>query len=259
MVDVAVSLATRGHRGQILALSRRGLIPRAHGRFSPLPTKGPDPQPMRLSHMVRWVRHRAAEVGWWEAIDSLRPVSSAIWRRADLATRRRFLRHLRPWWDVHRHRMAPAIADRIGEMQSSRRLTILAGRVTRTAPRAAGVDITWRPRGRRVDEHLRAARIINCTGPGGSPAEASEPLILDLLARGDVRLDPLELGLEVDGQCQLVGQSGKPDARLYAVGPITRGSFWETVAVPDIRNQVATVAARIAEQIADPPRSSLRA
>ena len=106
---------------------------------------------------------------------------------------------------------------------------------------------------------LHAARIINCTGPGGSPAESREPLILDLLGRGEVRADPLGLGLEVDGQCHLIGRGGKPDPRLFAVGPITRGSFWETVAVPDIRNQVASVAAHIVLLLAEPRRETLTA
>jgi uncharacterized NAD(P)/FAD-binding protein YdhS len=126
MVDVAISLEARGHQGPITAISRRGLTPRAHGDFAPIPAKGGDPQPMRLSQMVRRVRSRSAEAGWRAAIDALRPETQTIWRRADLATRQRFLRHLRPWWDVHRHRMAPAVAGRIGEMRSSGRLTVLA-------------------------------------------------------------------------------------------------------------------------------------
>jgi uncharacterized NAD(P)/FAD-binding protein YdhS len=248
MVDVAVSLESRGHRGEIIALSRRGLIPRAHGRFAPLPSAAALP-PMRLSQLVRWVRRRAGEVGWRQAIDDLRPATQALWRRADLSTRRRFLRHLRPWWDVHRHRMAPAIAGRIGEMRSSGRLTVLAGRILSAAPRGGGAAVTWRPRGRLADSRFDVARVINCTGLGGPPSEARDPLVTDLLQRGEARLDPLGLGLEVDSQCRLIGRGGEPNPQLYAVGPITRGSFWETVAVPDIRNQVAAVAMCVSEQL----------
>jgi uncharacterized NAD(P)/FAD-binding protein YdhS len=74
-------------------------------------------------------------------------------------------------------------------------------------------------------------------------------LIRRLLDRCDARLDPLGLGLDVDGECRLIGRNGEPDARLYAVGPITRGSFWESTAVPDIRDQVAAVAAGVAAQL----------
>jgi uncharacterized NAD(P)/FAD-binding protein YdhS len=31
------------------------------------------------------------------------------------------------------------------------------------------------------------------------------------------------------------------------VGPLTRAAFWEIIAIPDIRNQCAALAARLAE------------
>jgi uncharacterized NAD(P)/FAD-binding protein YdhS len=250
MIDMAVSLGAANHQGPIVAISRRGLTPQVHGRFAQLPAAGPEPPSMRLSQMVHWVRQRAAEVGWYEAVDALRPVTHAIWTRADLATRRRFLRHLRPWWDVHRHRVAPATAELIGEMRSSGRLKVLAGRITQTSAEDEGARIAWRPRGGVAVESFHVTRIINCTGPGAARSEASDPLFRDLLQRGLARIDPMGLGLEVDGQCQLIGRDSRPDPLLYAVGPITRGSFWETVAVPDIRNQVAAVAARLVERLA---------
>lgn len=209
--------------------------------------------------MLRAVRRRAAEVGWWEAVDALRPSTQAIWRLADIDTRRRFLRHLRPWWDVHRHRMAPAIADRIEAMRSSGRLRVFAARIGQTAARPAGVDVTWRPRGGLALERLRVARIVNCTGAGAATSEARDPLIRALVDQGAARLDTLGLGLEVDGECRLIGRGGEADPRLYAIGPITRGSFWETNAVPDIRNQVAAVAARIGAQLARTPHETLSA
>jgi uncharacterized NAD(P)/FAD-binding protein YdhS len=33
---------------------------------------------------------------------------------------------------------------------------------------------------------------------------------------------------------------------LFAAGPLTRAAFWEIVAIPDIRNQCAELAARLA-------------
>ena len=257
MVDMAVSLEAANHRGPIVAISRRGLAPRVHGRFAQLPLDAPEPPSAELSQMVRWVRRRAADVGWYEAIDALRPVTHAIWGRADLATRRRFLRHLRPWWDVHRHRMAPATAQLIGEMRSSGRLQVLAGRIARTSPEGGGARVVWRPRGGVADETFQVARIINCTGPGAARSEAREPLIRDLMQHGLAQIDPLGLGLEVDGQCRLVGRDGAAELPLYAVGPLTRGSFWETVAVPDIRNQVAVVAGRLIERLAPTPEPAL--
>jgi uncharacterized NAD(P)/FAD-binding protein YdhS len=44
---------------------------------------------------------------------------------------------------------------------------------------------------------------------------------------------------------RVLDASERPDPRLFAVGPITRGAFWEVTAVPDIRNQVAGLAQTI--------------
>jgi uncharacterized NAD(P)/FAD-binding protein YdhS len=37
-----------------------------------------------------------------------------------------------------------------------------------------------------------------------------------------------------------------PSPALYAIGPLSKGAFWEIVAVPDIRGQVAGVAKAVA-------------
>jgi uncharacterized NAD(P)/FAD-binding protein YdhS len=44
----------------------------------------------------------------------------------------------------------------------------------------------------------------------------------------------------------VIGAGAAADGRLYAVGPLTRGTFWEIVAVPDIRGQARRVADSIA-------------
>jgi uncharacterized NAD(P)/FAD-binding protein YdhS len=250
MVDVALALDARGHAGPILAISRRGLAPRRHGPVSPIPgipaaAEGP------LSRRLRATRQRARIVGWRAAIDELRPFVQAIWRSADLAERRRFLRHLRPWWDVHRHRMAPAVADRIEAMRDSGRLTLAAGRILRVEPRAEGLAVTWRPRGAEVEAVLQVGRIINCTGPGGDLLRTGDPLLRSLVRQGVARADPLGFGVEIDDDGRLIDAQGLADPRLFAVGPITKGSLWEIVAVPDIRNQVASLAARLGPSLSN--------
>jgi fatty acid desaturase len=60
--------------------------------------------------------------------DGLRPHLPALWNRLPPEEKSRFLRHVRPYWDVHRHRMAPEIARRIADLQQSGHLSILAGR-----------------------------------------------------------------------------------------------------------------------------------
>ncbi|HYE29265.1 MAG TPA: FAD/NAD(P)-binding protein [Allosphingosinicella sp.] len=234
MVDMAVSLEEAGFAGRITACSRRGLVPRAH--VSPPPTPLAGRPPARLAALVRHVRTGAP---WRAAVDGLRPHSAALWRGLEESERRRFLRHLRPWWDVHRHRIAPEAATRIGTMVDSGRLEVVAGRIA--AVEDGEVTIARRGGGllRR-----RFAAAINCTGPEGQVGRTRDPLIRQLLATGRARPDRLGLGLDVDPASRVIGDEGSPT--LYALGPLTRGAFWEIVAVPDIRGQAAGVAAAIA-------------
>jgi len=252
MVDIALSLKARGQEGTLFGLSRRGLTPRRHGGLPPAAYETPLVPDAPLSGLLRWQRQRADKLGWREAIDALRPATQALWRGASPAKRRRFLRHLRPWWDVHRHRMAPAVADRVEALRAAGQLVTAAGRLVSASQRGLSVEVVWRPRGQDHDRSARFGRIINCTGPGGDPALAG-PLIRGLIAKGAARPDALRAGLDVDDACRVIGADGAANPSLYAVGPITKGSFWEVSAVPDIRNQVVEVAADVLGQLATQP------
>jgi len=248
MVDVALSLARRGHRGKILALSRRGLAPRSHADNRSAHHGTHSMAPMGLSQLVRWVRHSAAEIGWRAAIDSLRPHTQRIWREASLLERRRFLRHLRPWWDVHRHRMAPPVAAKIEGLRVAGRLDIAAGRLIGAEPAdeaSAAVAVAWRERGDGGETRKTFGRVINCTGSGSNMRGAHAGLIRALIERGEARIDCLGLGLDVDGAGRLHAGDGALQPNLFALGPITRGAFWESMAVPDIRIQAANLAERL--------------
>jgi uncharacterized NAD(P)/FAD-binding protein YdhS len=233
MVDMAVSLEEAGFEGRITAVSRRGLVPRAH--VVPAAAALERALPERLAELVREVRSRSP---WRASVDGLRPLSIALWQGLSEAEQRRFLRHLRPWWDVHRHRIAPGVAARIEALRGSGRLEVAAGRIARVE----GETVTIARRGGGTLER-RFAAVINCTGPEGDIRRIDDPLIRSLLASGRARPDRLGLGFEVDEGSLVVGSG--PSPACYAVGPLTKGAFWEIVAVPDIRGQVAGVARSI--------------
>ncbi|HEX7782960.1 MAG TPA: FAD/NAD(P)-binding protein [Sphingobium sp.] len=235
-VDVALTLDARGFAGGIVALSRRGLSPRAHAAGGP-PPRSLDRPPFSGSALVAHVRRRADELGWRLAVDELRPHTQNIWRSASEEEQRRFLRHLRPYWDVHRHRLAPDVAQRIAAMQADGRLTFAAGRVTRVAATDGALAVAWQPRGASAESRMQVSRIINCTGPQGDLLRTEEPLLKSLVDQGLIRPDRLNLGIDVDQAGRAVRRDGGSDDRLFAVGPMTRGAFWEIVAVPDLRHQ----------------------
>ena len=246
MVDVAVMLEARGLGGRIVALSRRGLLPHRHA-VPPQPWRPIAERPRGgAATLLRATRHRAMAIGWREAVDELRPFTQAIWANAAADQRARFLRHLRPWWDIHRHRLAPPVADRIAAMRANGRLIVAAGKIEGALERDEGVEIAWRARGEDAPRRLLAQRIVNCTGPQGDLARTTETLLARLVARGAIRADPDRLGIDVDARTNVIGSDGQARARLFALGPMTRGAFWEIVAVPDVRRQTWDLARRLA-------------
>ena len=255
MIDTVISLLDRGHHGPIYALSRRGLLPRVH-----LPTQGgalPAPwvfdEPPRATSLVsllRLVRAACDEAekqgrGWRVVIDGLRSHTQRLWQDMPLPERARFLRHLRPWWDVHRHRTAPQIMERILQARDRGQLRLLTGRVTSKDRRPSGFAVTVAPRGRQIPLSLVVDRIIDCSGPRTDCTKIDQPLLRQLLCEGRIRPDPLRLGIEVEPDGAVVGRNGRAAPDLFAIGPITKGTFWEIVAVPDIRVACERLAERL--------------
>ncbi|MFV0623318.1 FAD/NAD(P)-binding protein [Sphingomonas sp. ac-8] len=244
MVDVVLMLDARGFAGRIVAISRRGLAPHRHAAAQPWDKLAEKPAASGAK-LVRSVRARAEAIGWRNAVDELRPFTQALWAQAGQDDRARFLRHLRPWWDVHRHRLAPQVADRLAALRASGRLTIVAGKTLGFTEDEDGVTVRYRPRGADAADTMLVQRIVNCTGPQGDLLRTSEPLLRTLAQRGAIRPDPEHLGLDVTTAGQVVRADGSASERLFALGPMTRGAFWEIVAVPDIRRQTWDVARRL--------------
>lgn len=258
-VDLTLTLLDQRHRGPIRLLSRRGLLPRVHcEQHAWPPWLDPTARPQGLSTLL-WIARRevqaAARAGvpWQAVIDALRPDTQALWLDLTRDERRRFLRHLRPWWDAHRHRMAPRSAARLAEAKAGGGFEVLAGKLLAVEPEDGNVTLRWRPRHRSEEQSLQVQRVIDCTGGEADPRRLSDPLVATLLRRCIGRADAHGLGLDVDRSCRLLDQEGRPMRRLYALGPLTRATFWEVTAMPDIRVQAARLAERLVEELAAVP------
>lgn len=241
MVDMIQSLVARGWKGQATALSRRGLMPRAHARLADQPADldaealtGPVSQ--RLSAARRIACRVDCASGWRGVMEAYRPITADLWIKASTDQRARMVRHLRPWWDVHRHRIAPRIGEALDALKAARRLTIHAGRLGAVETDADSVWAGWTPRHGGTPPPLNAAWLIDCTGPAHSAA--TDPLTAPMIASGRARLDALRLGLDLDASGRVLHADGAADPRLFVLGPPARAAFWETIAVPDIRKRI---------------------
>jgi uncharacterized NAD(P)/FAD-binding protein YdhS len=246
MVDVALSLDDAQRGRPILALSRRGLAPLEHDGAPPAQPLPPPPEDLSPLGAFSWLKETAAEHGWRTAIDAVRASTQPLWRNWSVEQKQAFLRHARPFWEIHRHRLAPQVARRIAALRATGQLTIAAGKIRELALKPDGWALCkWRGRGERETYVARAAAVINCTGPTGDVLLSTDPLIQDLVRRGLARPDALRLGFDIDEANRLRDVSGVASPTLFAVGPATRGAHWEITAVPDIRGQAAAVARAI--------------
>lgn len=254
MLDVLISLRARGHTGPVLALSRRGLLPQGHRR-----NEGP-PQPWALDPAIarsqplrrqlrlfraELARARAAGVDWRDVWAAFRAATPQAWQALTARGRSQFLRHLLPYWDVHRHRAAPQARAVLEEDLATGRLQHAAGRVVAVKPDGEGLRLTWRPRGRTELRHFSAARVINCSGPSSIIDAASSPLLWGLQQAGRLQPCPHGLGLLVDERLQVRNAQGDGQAGLFYIGPHLRAQRWEATAVPELREHAAAVAAAL--------------
>ena len=251
MADAVLALDAQGHRGPIVAFSSRGLLPQEHDHVRPYPLflDGADGAlgPLELLRRVRReVAGTGQRYGWRSVMDALVPVTDALWQSAGEAGRRQFLRHLRPWWDVHAHRLSPNIAGRLALLQAQGRLRIVPGRLVSVTAEPERLRVVISRRGIGGHWRLDVGHFIVCSSPRCDYERISDPLMRALLAGGLARPDGLQLGLEVSGESELVGAQGHVTPGLYALGPTCRGQLWEVTSLPDIRAQAARLAGHLA-------------
>jgi uncharacterized NAD(P)/FAD-binding protein YdhS len=223
-------------------------VPRSHGPIAAAPEGFVHALPSSLRAVVRYVRQLSANdpngEKWRRALTELRGIAPSLWRGWTIAERRRFLRHVRPFWEVHRHRLAPRVHARIQRAIDSGRLIIAKGRITHIEALGAD-DLRVSVRYGRATQTLDVARVVNCTGPEANPAHANNPLLQGLISDRIARPDALGLGLAVDSESRVVSLNGSAHGTLYAVSSLTRGSRWEVTAIPELREQANAVVRRV--------------
>lgn len=179
-------------------LSRRGLIPCVHDLGKGWPTDWTETLPNTARCLLSAVRREVGQAisannDWQGVIDSLRPNSHRIWRALPLEEQRRFLRHIRPYWEAHRHRFAPQVQRVLDKLQAENRLSVIAGRVLGSRDKPTGTEVRYRTRTTGDESILQVDRILNCTGPEADFRKLQDPLTRSLMLQGLARADALSL------------------------------------------------------------------
>ncbi len=247
-IDIVQELESRGHTGTIHALSRRGLRPQEHQSAAPYRDfLAGEILPTDMLSLFRRVRHEiriAARAGidWRPVLDAIRPYATDLWRNLSWPERARFMRHVRPFWEIHRHRLAPPVAEKIEALRASNRLRFHAGRLLKLIEKPESVEAQFRLRRTGLVQTVGVAKVINCTGPRSDYSKYQHPLLINLLARGLIDHDPLALGITASPDGSVQRYRGETVGWLFTLGAPLKGVLWESTSVPEIREQAFSVA-----------------
>lgn len=269
--DVIARLLMQRHSGEIVALSRRGLRPRQWPK-SFIYTGKPIPERLRECPSVFIQKHGAPRTAmevlrvarkdargqiakggsWLGTLADIRDSLWDIWPRLPLAEKRRFFRHLRAWYDVHRFRLAPQVEGPILHAEESGQLRFVAGSIERVCQAQDHLVVNVRPRGSHEASEEAFDCIINCTGPSLAPSRSKNPFLRSLLTSGYGSEHATGFGFNVDVALRALATNGTVDPRLFIVGPLTYGSYLDQQGGLFITDQIVRKLPLILESLKAP-------
>lgn len=253
-IDALLRLRANAVTQKVYLLSRHGLLPHSHRTTSTVV----DPHlPHSLENVLPTVRAYTRALrgeikkytqdggDWRNIFNQIRIHTPELWQRLPIKERARFLRQLVPYWDVHRHRLAPNIGKQIDEMQTQVAIEIIAGRIKSAQMQDKLIHIQYQDRGSQEVKSIEVGAIIQCTGPNYDLSMVSDPLIKSVIRRNYLQQDVLNIGLETDSQYRLKSPNHPMQQHLYYIGPMLKASYWESIAVPELRVHVQRLAAQL--------------
>lgn len=254
-LDAVMRLKAHGHRGVVSLLSRSGLLSRPHagGGFSPYGDfqDGTLTSARKVLHKVRATIAEAAKHGipWQSVFDALRLQAQSVWQCLPEAERRKLVRRLRRWYDVHRYRMPPQVSAALADGMAHGKVEIKVGDLS--SLRRDGEELVAKiaMRDHRNIEH-RCDHILLATGPDFRDYGIHQKFLLALHRDGFVQSDPLGLGLACDRSGRILSGDGSPNTSLFTAGPPARPAFGELTGVPEIADQAVSLVEVVLRTIA---------
>lgn len=248
MADVVASLERQGHRGELVAFSRHGLLSRPNASAA-LPKWQADYEAATLRQRLRLIRQnveQAATQGlpWQVVLDDVRGQGQLLWQKLSEKEQRQFLRHLRRFWDVHRYRIAPQVAEVIAARQQAGTLSVQAARLQTVTAKADHLRLQLAVRGGALND-LNVDALILTTGPAHASLTESQPFLRDLRRAGVIRPDALGLGIDVDARSRALNAQGQPSDHVLVAGPAARGRFGELMGLPQVADHAQAVAREV--------------
>lgn len=246
-VDAVITLRALGWYGLVHAVSRNGWLPHSHFRgieYPDFPPDGVDLAALGLKDLLALIELHCAhlrDLGSNPAIivDKMRPHTQLVWQSFSLEERREFARRHAARWNVLRHRIAPEIYAQVTTAQLTGQLRLHSANIERVDAHENGKQVQVQL---SDGSTLTGDLVVNATGPQTRFSATRSVLLRNLLSGGLMAADDMDMGVRVDADHTVLDRDGRRSDFLLALGPLLRGTLWETVAVPELRVQARRVA-----------------
>jgi uncharacterized NAD(P)/FAD-binding protein YdhS len=238
-IDHALTHIRRNSTNTVTGISRNGLIPEAHLAHRADPLEVPSIARENPEEMRRFIEEAD---DWRAAQDGIRHQLPDIWHRWNEQMKASFLDHDLRWWNVHRHRLAPEIAEEVRLAIDSGRIRVVKSGVSGVKEIDDGITVEL-----STGESLKGDALVNCLG---YRVAGEESLIETLIASGLAQEGPLGLGVKTDyPRFNLLDGNGRPQENVFVIGPVLFGERFETTAIPELREQADLIAGQLLETI----------
>jgi uncharacterized NAD(P)/FAD-binding protein YdhS len=241
--DVIGTLLRTQPGAHVVALSRHGELPRMHSHPPRVRPSIPVFDVAAFRAFANPLEDARAAIEahperWRQGLDSLRPLHQQLWLAMDDGLRAAFLARRREW-EVHRSRLPAGVGRELQGWMDEGRLELRAFDAVRAEAGAGALELVA-----AGGERIAADRIVLAAGPDEDPS--ATPLLAAGIDDGLLRPGPFNLGIDAEPDTlRVLDSSGSASRPVFALGPILRGVLWETIAVPEIRNQAAQLAERL--------------
>ncbi|MEM7473600.1 MAG: FAD/NAD(P)-binding protein [Planctomycetota bacterium] len=253
MVDILLTLGDIGWEGNIVAISRSGRLPKSHFRGIAYDDYVPeDVESLGLHGLRKLIQFHCEKLKQMSqnsaiALDKLRPHTQKIWQSLTVEDREQFLRKDAAEWNVTRHRIAASIHNRVTDALDAGRLRVISGTIQELVAGEQQIEVILSDQ-EGMEFRQAGDLVINCTGPQLRFSKTASPLFRNLLERQLVQADEMDMGVRVDENFAALAPNSQTSGTLYAIGPLLRGSLWETTAVPELRVQAMRVTEKLLQR-----------
>lgn len=236
MLDHAVALLRDTRQLTVTVFSRHALLPLPHKAYHSYSFPDYNIFPAEdigalLSSIRKYYStHKNEDLDWRNLIDRIRLEAPQLWKALNPESKKRFIRHLKPYWEIHRHRAPQQVLEVIEQAQRDGRFIVLKGRINNVVPDQEQLRITVA--NARSATTLTTNYLLNSSGLQQNLSLTSDGLLKKLFDRGYMIADSNNLGVETDASGALECNYGEKN--IFTLGALRRAAVFECTAAKEI-------------------------